>query len=61
MEMFYENLEPQWSFRCFTCKFAEACRLLPKNILCKNSKSPKHNQTIEQADTKTCDLWRYKF
>ena len=59
--MFYENLEAQWSYRCFTCKFAQAHRLLPTNILCSNSKSFKYNQTIEQADTKTCDLWRYKF
>ena len=60
--MFYENLEPQWSFRCFTCKFAEAYRLLPTNILCKNSKSPKHNQkVVEQTNTETYDLWRYKF
>ena len=59
--MFYENLETQWSYRCFTCKFAQAHRRLPTNILCSNPKSSKHNQTIEQADTKTCDLWRYKF
>jgi hypothetical protein len=55
--MFYKDLKAQRLYRCF----ARTHRLLPTNTLCSNSKSSKHNQTIEQADTKTCDLWRYKF
>ena len=55
--MFYENLKVQRLYRWLCANPSTFVR----DILCSNPKSFKHNQTIEQADTKTCDLWRYKF